>query len=180
MVRSPGRTEPPTLSSGDDRRTAPTPRRESAWRQRSCSVAAIALLAATICAAAFTFVSIYPPGKVIVGSPRAIYPAGKSDEDQIRDVLQAISDSYNRKDVKSAEDQLCSHVRSQWSSSLERVWMRYRSRHGPFRFVLHSIHVSGLVADVTGHQTYANDTVPRDFTASMARQRDGWKMCSST
>ena len=180
MVLGCSQSNPPTLVPGDDRRAALTPRQPSAWWQRSRTFSVIAIAAAMISTVAFTVVSISPHDRVIVGSPRPTYPAGKSDEDQIRGVLQAISDSYNRKDVKSAEEQLCTRARSQWNPALEQVWMNYRLRHGPYQFVLASIRVSGVVADVTGRQTYVNDAAPTDFTAAMERQRNGWKMCSST
>ena len=175
-----GQATQSTLDSGHERRWALRSRRVSAWRRQSRSFAVASVLAATISAIALTFVSVHQYDEVIVGSPRAAYRAGASDEDQIRDVLQAISNSYNRTDVKSAEDQLCRRAQLQWNPSLERVWLTYRLRHGPFEFALASIRVSGVVAEVTGRQRYANDAAPTDFTAAMERQRNGWKMCSST
>lgn len=115
----------------------------------------------------------------VSGIPRAADPVGKSDEDQIRDVLQAISDAYNRKDVRSGEMLLCARARAVWNPRLESVWMRFRMQHGTAEFDIKSIDVNGAVARVSGTQTYANDRKPQDFTAEMGRGTGGWKMCSS-
>jgi hypothetical protein len=174
------RTQPPLASDGQRQAAAPMLRHVLPRWRRSFSRAVGSALIVIVSAVALISMSVHPHERVVAGSARAAYPTGPSDEDQIRDVLQAISHSYNEKDVKSAEDQLCWRARAQWSTSLEQVWMRYRLRHGPFQFIVGSIHVSGVVADVTGRQTYANDTAPKDFTAAMEHERDGWKMCSST
>jgi hypothetical protein len=126
------------------------------------------------------WLAVHRSNIVISGTPRAGEPVGTSDEDQIRGVLQAISDAYNRKDVSSAEGNLCPQVRGQWNPQLESVWMKYRLRHGAEEFTIESIDVSGAAAHITGTQRYANDVKPHDFMAEMGRGAYGWKMCSST
>lgn len=118
--------------------------------------------------------------RVVAGHARPADRLGESDEDQIRDTLASISDSYNRQDVRSAQQWLCSPARSQWDSELERVWLRFRLEHGVMRFTVESITVDGTVADVVGIQHYANDAAPKPFTAKLGRSPHGWKMCSST
>jgi hypothetical protein len=130
--------------------------------------------------AGITWLGVERSVTVVSGAPHAAETVGESDGDQIRDVLQAISDAYNRTDVKSAESNLCARVRSQWNESLEGAWMRFRLRHGPFRFTIKSIAVNGASAHVTGTQTYTNDGNAVMFTAEMGRGRQGWKMCSSS
>lgn len=140
---------------------------------------AVAILVVFAIAGGF-WLGVDPVEKTVPGAPRAAGFVGRSDEDQIGDVLQAISDAYNHKDVKSAEGNLCAHVRSQWNARLENVWMTYRLRHGTADFTITSIDVRGAAADVTGRQSYTNDVHPHDFTALMGRGTGGWKMCSST
>jgi hypothetical protein len=126
------------------------------------------------------WLTVHPVEDTVRGAPRAAEPTGSSDEDQIRDVLHAISDAYNRKDVRSAEDNLCAPARAQWNSKLESVWLAYRLRHGAAEFTIRSVDVRGAAAHVTGTQTYANDAEAHGFTAEMGRAAYGWKMCSST
>ncbi len=128
---------------------------------------------------AMTVPSLHPQ-VVVSGVPRADTSSAPSDEDQIRVVLQSISDAYNRMDVRAAQDSLCARSRSQWSPQLESVWMAYRLRHGAMDFTIRSVDVTGVVARVTGSQTYANDVRPQPFTAEMGRSPSGWRMCSST
>ncbi|GAC1399536.1 MAG: hypothetical protein NVS4B6_22560 [Mycobacterium sp.] len=144
------------------------------------TIGAAVAAALFIVGAATTWLTVHPVEVTVAGAPHAADSTGKSDEDQIRDVLQAISDAYNRKDVKGAEDNLCAHIRAQWSPQLESVWMTYRLRHGAAEFTVTSVDVTGAAAHVTGTQTYANDGRPHDFTAEMGRAPYGWKMCSST
>ncbi|OKH81307.1 hypothetical protein EB75_17700 [Mycobacterium sp. ST-F2] len=118
--------------------------------------------------------------RVVTGEAQPADRMGRSDEDQIRDTLRAISDSYNRQDVRSAQLLLCAPARSQWNAGLERVWMRFRRDHGVMQFTVDSVLVRGTQADVSGTQMYANDAVPKPFTAKFGRGPHGWRMCSST
>lgn len=144
------------------------------------AVGAAAAVVVCVFAGAAGWLTLHPVDVTVHGAPRAAATSGSSDEDQIRDVLQAISDAYNRRDVKSAEENLCGHVRVQWNPKLESVWMAYRLRHGTAAFTITSVDVTGAAAHVTGTQSYANDGVPHKFTAEMGRAPYGWKMCSST
>jgi hypothetical protein len=117
---------------------------------------------------------------VVAGTPRAAEATGRTDEEQIVDVLRAISDAYNRKDIQSAEGNLCARARTQWNPQLEGVWMAYRHRHGTLEFTIDFIDVAGTAAHVAGTQVYANDRKPQVFTAEMGRGPHGWKLCSST
>jgi hypothetical protein len=110
----------------------------------------------------------------VYGAPTAI-----SDQDQIRDVLQAMSDAYNQKDIQGTETNLCAQARTQWNPQLESAWLTYRSRHGAAEVTITSVDVIGSAAHVTGTQTYANDLEAHGFTAEMGRAAYGWKMCSS-
>ncbi|BBZ26656.1 hypothetical protein MMAD_09510 [Mycolicibacterium madagascariense] len=151
--------------------------RRARWSSRRLTLAACVV--AMLSVGAFTVPNLHTQVLVSgVAVPDA--SIGTSDEDQIRIVLQAISDAYNRKDVRAAQDSLCARSRSQWSPQLERVWMAYRLRHGAMEFTIRSVEVTGVVARVTGTQTYFNDVVPQKFTAEMGRSPSGWRMCSST
>ena len=152
-------------------------------RRRAARGARLAALVAAVltpvCAGWFGILGAHPLTVTITGAPRAADTAGRTDADQIRDVLQSISDAYNDEDVRAAEEHLCPRSRAQWSPALEKVWMGYRMRHGSFSFTITSVEVTGEVAHVTGTQTYARDPEPRAFAAEMGRVSHEWKMCSS-
>ncbi|WP_163751335.1 hypothetical protein [Mycolicibacterium helvum] len=122
----------------------------------------------------------HPIGDTVGGTPHAAEPTGTSDQDQIRHVLQAMSDAYNDKDVRGAEGNLCAYERAQWNPQLESKWLAYRLQHGAAQITIRSVDVRGAAAHVTGTQIYANDAAPHQFTAEMGRVAHGWKMCSST
>jgi hypothetical protein len=139
------------------------------------------VIAIALTAVAVVSVTAARSPNIVSGTPRAADATERSDEDQIADVLQAISDAYNRKDVHGAEGNLCGRARAQWNPQLEGVWMAYRLRHGNLEFTIKSIDVTGAAAHVAGTLRYANDTHPHSFTAQMGRGvRGGWKLCSST
>jgi hypothetical protein len=131
-------------------------------------------------AAITAWLTAHPIEEAVRGKARAAEATGSSDEGQIRDVIQAITDAYNRKDVRSTEDNLCAPERAQWNPSVERAWLAYRLQHGAAEFSIRSVDVRGTAAHVTGTQTYANDTRAHAFTAEMGRGYNGWKMCAST
>ena len=126
------------------------------------------------------WLTAHPIEDTVRGAPRAAERTASSDEDQIRGVLQAMSDAYNRMDVRSTEDELCAQARAQWNPEMESAWLAYRSRHGAAEFTVRSLDVSGAAAHVTGTQTFHNDAKVQGFTAEMRRATYGWKVCSST
>jgi hypothetical protein len=134
----------------------------------------------SVIVATIAWLTVHPLQDTVRGAPRAAEQTGSSDEDQIRDVIQAMTDAYNRKDVRSTEDNLCASVRAQWNPKTESAWLAYRLQHGAAQFTIRSVDVTGAAAHITGTQTYANDTQAHGFTAEMGRAARGWKMCSST
>lgn len=127
------------------------------------------------------WLTVHPIEETVAGAARAaVETLGLSDQDQIREVLHAMSDAYNRKDVRSTEDNLCNDLRAQWNPQMERAWLANRLRQGSAEITIRSIEVTGKAAHVMGIQTYANDAQAHAFTAEMGRAARGWKMCSST
>jgi hypothetical protein len=145
---------------------------------RTAGGAAAVVMSAVVGATAW--LSVHPIETTVTGAPRAAEPTGVADQDQIRDVLRAMSVDYNRKDIRGTEDNLCAQARAQWNPQLENAWLTYRLRHGAAEIAITSVDVRGAVAHVTGTQTYANDVAAHGFTAEMGRAAHGWKMCSST
>jgi hypothetical protein len=145
------------------------------WTAGSATAVAVSVLVG-----ATGWWTVHPVEDTVSGVPRAAQPTVRSDQEQIRDVLQAMSGAYNRKDVRGTEDNLCTDLRAQWNPQLEIAWLATRVRQGAAEVTITSVDVRGRAAHVTGTQTYANDAKAHDFTAEMGRAAYGWKMCSST
>jgi hypothetical protein len=106
----------------------------------------------------------------------APYNATGSDEDQIRQLVQAWTDDFNNRDLAGLQSLMCSGSVSQ----LPRDIFQVRDRVGPFTNSVSNINVTGDQATATVRSTWNNgsgDNGGEMFDNSYGKENGTWKIC---
>jgi hypothetical protein len=114
---------------------------------------------------------------VAAPAPASPPPPPKTDEQQIRDVLQTEQDAYNTSNWALYRSVVCEHMRQEFSGPGEAAMEQGRQQTGLLDVLVGTITVHGDEASVVVTQHQERGTPPNTGSFRLVREADGWKVC---
>jgi hypothetical protein len=104
-------------------------------------------------------------------------PAPKSDEDQVREVIQGMQDAYNTSNWEKYRTLLCPRMREQFVGPVLVSLQRQREQTGLLDTLIGTVTINGDEASAVVTQHQERGTPPDTGSFRLVRDTDGWKAC---
>jgi hypothetical protein len=112
-----------------------------------------------------------------IAPPPPAPPPPKTDEQQIRDVIQGEQDAYNTSNWALYRSLVCDHMRAEFSGPNEAIMDNARQQTGLLDVLVGAITVTGDQASAVVTQHQERGTPPNTGSFRLVREADGWKVC---